>query len=115
VNQWLMSSGFSVGIDDCMTDANTYERVSSVIARALDTIEAVATVAKRKDGTVGPMPGIAAREVESYIYKLTNKVMDQAGRIVQESTTILNNSIHAMVTAGSKGNPINQAQMRGCV
>lgn len=113
VNHWLARRGFSVGMDDFTTSARTKREVRAAIDHAERVVRAVTRVAARSDGTLGSVASVPARDVERYVLQVANKVMEESGCIVQETTT--DNSIHEMVAAGSKGSRLNEAQMRGVV
>ncbi|AGO85880.1 RNA polymerase rbp1 [Pandoravirus salinus] len=199
-NRWLSWRGFSVGIQDCMSDPATRARVDRVVDRAVDHIEDVchfaahadddcnessssfstssssstgrsttrpATLAtstaidgstqsrgrrRRRSDTDDDMdisddddddddkeikdveatsrmlggrtttaapprkrPHIAEAELETCVSRVANKVLDQAGRIVQAATDVRSNAVRAMATMGSKGSVFNITQMCGCV
>ncbi|AGO82278.1 RNA polymerase rbp1 [Pandoravirus dulcis] len=183
-NRWLSWHGFSVGIQDCMSDPATRARVDRVVDRAVDHIEHVCRFAAHADeppsaavdganqsrrrrrrrewtetdaldsadgdgegddkgdddnddddgveggeegdgeeetcrGTTAPpprkRPHIAEAELETCVSRVANKVLDQAGRIVQAATDVRTNAVRAMATMGSKGSVFNITQMCGCV
>ncbi|AJF98256.1 DNA-directed RNA polymerase II subunit RPB1 [Pandoravirus inopinatum] len=60
-------------------------------------------------------PHIAEAELETCVSRVANKVLDQAGRIVQAATDARSNAVRAMATMGSKGSVFNITQMCGCV
>jgi DNA-directed RNA polymerase beta' subunit len=196
-NRWLSWHGFSVGVQDCMSDPSTRARVDRVVDRAVDHIEHVCRFAAQVDepsasscssssganarstrrrrrhheiydgdaddynrtnnsdidsdnerhsddvtrehardhcGSNGAggsdddgacdhrirvpprkRAHIAEAELETCVSRVANKVLDQAGRIVQAATDIRTNSVRAMATMGSKGSVFNITQMCGCV
>lgn len=107
VNAWLCMQGFSVGIDDCMLPPTGETRVRERIETAMKFAGELLKEQKAE--------GIREQQVlESTVVRILSKVLMQTGGIVDEELGA-SNSIRKMVTAGSKGNPINLSQICGCV
>ena len=116
--QWIIHRGFSAGFEDCNTTRDIKKRARKVIESAEDIVSNAYRHAKGIDGktNVGTKRSIISdSELESFASSISNKVLEGIGRIVQSTVNCRNNSIKAMVTAGSKGNTINIAQMIGNV
>jgi len=105
-NQYLLYRGLSIGISDCVNEPKIKIKVEEAIDHALDIMDSVNNT---------KMSGIDKKDIENYLFDVANRVLDQAGRIVQQNTTVDNNTIYAASYCGSKGNPINAAQIRGVV
>jgi DNA-directed RNA polymerase beta' subunit len=84
-----------------------------------DSASRPTSMEKKNADPTGPpprkRPRVDENELENYVSRLANKVLDQAGRIVQQGTTVRNNAVFAMAAVGSKGSAFNSTQMRGCV
>ena len=107
VNSWLSLQGFSVGIDDCVLPPSGELRVRERIETAMKFAGDLLKEQKAE--------GVKEQQVlEGTIVRILSKVLMQTGGIVDEELGS-NNSIRKMVTAGSKGNPINLSQICGCV
>jgi len=101
IGQWLMSFGFSVGIADCtITDAGHHD-VGSDVTCAFSSACAIVTA---------DVPIAMQAEAESTVQRILS-------RLISPNVAFLapNNAINAMVKAGSKGNPVNIAQICACV
>jgi DNA-directed RNA polymerase II subunit RPB1 len=120
---WLSWRNLSVGIEDCMATEEMKEKAKDVVDRAVDRIDMISRFARGiESNTSRDVPTrtgedfgkllVDKMELEAYSTKITNKVIDQAGRIIQKHTTVENNAIQAMISSKSKGNPFNSTQMR---
>ena len=104
VNQWLLKRGFSVGISDCVLDEKGQEEIKARIANGFHNCDAILNE---------NIPSSMKMEAEGTVGRILSKLLMQTGDSVQSH--LRENSIAAMVTAGSKGNPINLSQICGCV
>lgn len=104
INQWLLKRGFSVGISDCVLDEKGQEEIKQRIANGFDNCEAILSE---------NIPKSMQFEAEGTVGRILSKLLMQTGDSVQSH--LRENSIAAMVKAGSKGNPINLSQICGCV
>jgi len=100
VNHFLTVTGFSVGAGDCRVLPET----SAEIRRKLDVSEAEVKDLSRSYNV----------DLEPKIADLLTAARDAAGRTSQSRLSSGNN-FKKMVTAGSKGNPINISQITACV
>lgn len=113
VAQFLIYDGFSVGISDLIADATTKKEMNSKIQEKKKQIETVLLEVHQDlfDNNTGKTN---QSEFEDRAFGLLNKAMESAGEIGQNTLSTENRMI-AMVRAGSKGGPINIAQMIACV
>jgi DNA-directed RNA polymerase II subunit RPB1 len=113
VAQFLIYDGFSVGISDLIADAATKKEMNSKIQEKKKQIETVLLEVHQDlfDNNTGKTN---QSEFEDRAFGLLNKAMESAGEIGQNTLSTENRMI-AMVRAGSKGGPINIAQMIACV
>lgn len=108
VNSWLMHRGFAVGISDCVLPLKGEERVQERIAKTIQHSEDLL------HETSASKTSSEHSRVEDTIVQMMSKTLMQTGGIIDEELHPLN-AIRLMVTAGSKGNPINLSQICGCV
>ena len=113
VAQFLIYDGFSVGISDLIADAATKKEMNAKIQEKKKQIETVLLEVHQDlfDNNTGKTN---QSEFEDRAFGLLNKAMESAGEIGQNTLSTENRMI-AMVRAGSKGGPINIAQMIACV
>ena len=107
VNGWLCILGFSVGVSDCALSTAGEHRVR----------ERIETAMKFANERMDEQLAESVREkhvLEATIVRILSKTLMQTGSIVDEELPA-DNAIRKMVTAGSKGNPINLSQICGCV
>lgn len=106
-NKWLLSYGFSVGIDDCLVNPDCERDMRENINNALEHVNSIVS-------EIPPGCGVSERLVDGAITDIVSKVTMQVGVHIKK---IMNyeNALMAMITAGSKGNPINLSQIMGCV
>ena len=100
VNQYLLNHGFSVGLGDCLVDANRKDEAQTIISANVEK-------ARLLSSSYDP-------SLESSITKILNSARDSAGKLVQRHLSAGNN-LKQMVLAGSKGNAINMTQITACV
>ena len=106
VNSWMEEYGFSVGISDCLIDAATQQKIDGAVDACLAHIAKVEAVGKSLS--------IPFKYREGHVSSILSKMLNVTGGLVQEQIKP-DNALMAMVTAGSKGNPINISQISGCV
>ena len=113
VAQFLIYDGFSVGISDLIADSSTKKEMNAKIQEKKKQIETVLLEVHQDlfDNNTGKTN---QSEFEDRAFGLLNKAMESAGEIGQNTLSTENRMI-AMVRAGSKGGPINIAQMIACV
>jgi DNA-directed RNA polymerase II subunit RPB1 len=113
VAQFLIYNGFSVGISDLIADMDTKKQMHEKIQEKKEGIE-TALLQVHQDLFDNNTGKTNQSEFEDRSFGLLNKAMENAGEIGQQNLS-MENRMTAMVRAGSKGGPINIAQMIACV
>ena len=113
VNNWLVTHGFSVGIQDTVAEPETLKDVAVVIEKAKAGVEDV--IREARAGILKRQPGqTIPNTFEKRVNEVLNAAVKDSGKKVQAKLDI-DNSINAMVHAGSKGSFINISQILACV
>ncbi len=113
VNQWLLISGFTVGISDTISDEKTNIKIRETMEEAKERVKNI--LVNAQEGRLECQPGKSMIEsFESKVNSVLNEARDTAGRYVQGSLKN-NNHLKNMVIAGSKGNVTNISQIIACV
>ena len=105
VNQFLLTRGFNVGIADCVPTARSHTRCTDCVDLALRNVDAIYD------------HGVTAAQtpkVEQVVQDILSKTLMNVATVVHEEMGA-DNAIRCMVTAGSKGNMLNLAQICGIV
>tara|TARA_B110000046_G_scaffold185588_1_gene227938 strand:- start:43 stop:786 length:744 start_codon:yes stop_codon:yes gene_type:complete len=105
VINWLLIRGFSIGMRDCVLDDKASAAVTAKLRTAIRNIDLITN-----EVTDVVMLG----EAENTKVKILSKILMQTAVIVTDNMRG-DNAIKLMVAAGSKGNPVNQSQICGCV
>lgn len=111
---WLVQSGFSVGISDLIVDEETQSNIKNIInqmkVQVYDTI---------KDVHMNKFENLSINDnhdfFETEINKILNKAREQTGKLGLSKINDLENRMINMIKSGSKGSVINVAQMIACV
>ncbi len=113
MENYLVLNGFSVGISDLIADDQTKGRMEVEIQKRKKEIGDIMLQVHLDlfDNNTGQTNQQA---FEDRVFKVLNQATDEAGKIGQSSLAD-ENRMTAMVRAGSKGGPINIAQMMACV
>jgi len=113
VEQFLVFNGFSVGISDLIADEMTKGEMNKKIQEKKSEVETILLQIHQDlfDNNTGKSN---QQEFEDKVFGTLNKALDLAGNAGQASLAN-ENRMTAMVRAGSKGGPINIAQMIACV
>jgi DNA-directed RNA polymerase II subunit RPB1 len=113
MEQFLVYNGFSVGISDLIADASTKEEMNKKIKDTKSDVETLLLQIHQDlfDNNTGKSN---QAEFEDKVFGTLNKATEDAGESGQRSLAN-ENRMTAMVRAGSKGGPINIAQMIACV
>ena len=113
VESFLVLNGFSVGISDMIADEKTRAQMDEVIqARKKEVSELNLQVhLDLFDNNTGKTN---QNEFETRVFTSLNKATKESGEFGQQALAEENRLV-AMVKAGSKGGPINIAQMIACV
>mmetsp|Transcript_60363 Transcript_60363/g.143851 ORF Transcript_60363/g.143851 Transcript_60363/m.143851 type:complete len:1807 (-) Transcript_60363:125-5545(-) len=113
VNQWLTHNGFSCGVADIIANDDTLLKVEQTLKQAKVEVRKILADAQR--GKLETQPGKTMyQSFEARVNQRLNAAREDAGRIGSDSLDERNNII-SMVNAGSKGSPINIAQIIACV
>ncbi|XP_038050606.1 DNA-directed RNA polymerase II subunit RPB1-like isoform X1 [Patiria miniata] len=113
VNNWLLLEGHSIGIGDCIADAQTYDDIQNTIRKAKQ--EVIDVIEKAHNDELEPTPGNTLRQTfENQVNRILNNARDKTGGSAQKSLSEFNN-FKCMVVAGSKGSKINISQVIACV
>lgn len=120
VHAFLLQHGFSMGIEDAVTDTYTIEKITESIQKA--KLDSFYLIEECRKGKMKKLPGMNFRETfESKITQILNKARDTSGRYTSDSFAPEYrrgkpfNNILMMVEAGSKGSLINISQIIACV
>jgi DNA-directed RNA polymerase II subunit RPB1 len=113
VENYLIMKGFSVGISDLIADERTRNEMNRVIKACKKDIEEI-ILQLHNDLFVNNTGKSNQEEFETRTFVILNKALNEAGKIGEGSLSSENRLI-TMVKAGSKGGPINIAQMVACV
>ena len=113
IEQFLVYNGFSVGISDLIADSVTKDEMNVKIQEKKSDVESILLSIHQDlfDNNTGKTN---QAEFEDKIFGILNKATELSGEIGYNSLAN-ENRMTAMVRAGSKGGPINIAQMIACV
>lgn len=113
VENFLVLDGFSVGISDLIADEETKKRIDAKIQERKKQVEQVILQVHLDlfDNNTGKTN---QQEFEDQIFGILNQATSDAGSTGQESLSN-ENRLLAMVRSGSKGEPLNVAQMMACL
>lgn len=113
VESFLVMNGFSVGISDLIADEETKKQIDAKIQERKKQVEQVILQVHLDlfDNNTGKTN---QQEFEDQIFGILNKATSDAGSVGQESLSTKNRLL-AMVRSGSKGEPLNVAQMMACL
>ena len=104
-NHWLLHNGFSIGISDCILHKESSKTmIRSIIAESNDKAVSILAHSLKTD----------AKKSEEKVNSTLNNATTNVGKFVQMNVT-KNNSLVAMVNAGSKGNQLNLSQIMAIV
>ena len=113
VTNWMLMSGFSVGLGDLMTDDESSTKISEIInskkKQVIELIEHVHSGILKND-TGKPNSEIFEMNVMNFL----NKATVEAGQIGTKYLDSDNRMVN-LVNSGSKGSDINIGQMIACV
>ena len=113
VEHFLVMNGFSVGISDLIADEKTKEDIAAKIQERKKAVEQLILQVHLDlfDNNTGKTN---QEEFEDQIFGILNKATTDAGDEGQKSLS-QENRLLAMVRSGSKGEPLNVAQMMACL
>ena len=113
ITEYMKSSSYSVGISDLISDSETNSKIISTITDKKKDVknlidETHLGIFQNNTGKTN------LEEFETQVNNILNKAQDEAGKIGRKSLTKTNRFV-MMVNAGSKGSPLNIAQMISCL
>ena len=109
INNYLLLSGWTVGISDIICDPETSEEVAKTLEEMKNNISEILT--KAQTGKLESQPGKNMIDsFESMANSELNNAREKAGVLVQKSL-LPKNHLKNMVSAGSKGNSTNISQI----
>jgi DNA-directed RNA polymerase beta' subunit len=113
VENFLVLNGFSVGISDLIADEDTKRAIDAKIQERKKQIEQVILQVHLDlfDNNTGKTN---QQEFEDQVFGILNQATSDAGSLGQKSLSS-ENRLLAMVRSGSKGEPLNVAQMMACL
>lgn len=113
VENFLVLNGFSVGISDLIADEDTKRAIDIKIQERKKQIEQVILQVHLDlfDNNTGKTN---QQEFEDQVFGILNQATSDAGSLGQQSLS-QENRLLAMVRSGSKGEPLNVAQMMACL
>ena len=113
VENFLVLNGFSVGISDLIADDDTKKAIDAKIQERKKQIEQVILQVHLDlfDNNTGKTN---QQEFEDQVFGILNQATSDAGSLGQSSLS-QENRLLAMVRSGSKGEPLNVAQMMACL
>ena len=111
---WLVQSGFSVGISDLIVDEDTQQNLKAKINEMKVQVYDII-----KNIHVGSFENLSINDNSDYfeteINKILNKAREQTGKLGLSKINDKENRMINMIKSGSKGNTLNVAQMIACV
>ena len=109
VNEYMKTSGYSVGISDLIADATTHDTIVSTITQKKNEVKAL--IDQTHLGTFENKTGRSnVEEFETQVNGILNQAASEAGKIGRQSLQ-KDNRFVIMVNAGSKGSDLNISQM----
>ena len=109
INNYLLLTGWTVGISDIICDPEASEEVSKTLQEMKKNISDILT--RAQTGKLDSQPGKNMIDsFESMANNELNNARDKAGVLVQQSL-LPKNHLKNMVSAGSKGNSTNISQI----
>ena len=113
VENFLVLNGFSVGISDLIADEDTKQAIDATIQEKKKMVEQLILQVHLDlfDNNTGKTN---QAEFEDQVFGILNKATSDAGSTGQQSLST-ENRLLAMVRSGSKGEPLNVAQMMACL
>jgi DNA-directed RNA polymerase II subunit RPB1 len=106
INYFLTTQGFSVGLSDCIADPVTQSKINEIVSQSELKVQQLNNRLENED--------ISEELHESMVLNLLNGTRDSVGSLATKNV-FGNNRIRHMVTAGSKGSPLNISQIMGLV
>lgn len=111
VYEWLPTYGLTMGLQDCMVPVEVKDAVILATERADKVVEQLTREAKE---LLPYMTAVESARIEAHILTILTSVLDYTSRRVLENADDTS-GFRNMVTAGSKGNTNNIAQVMACL
>ena len=113
ITEYMKLSSYSVGISDLIANRKTNEKIVEAINNKKQNVNDI--IAQTHLGIFENNTGRSNKEeFETKINSVLNKAQEEAGKIARNSLD-KDNRFVIMVNAGSKGKPLNIAQMISCL
>lgn len=113
VTDYMKQSAYSVGVSDLVADTETTRQIAGAITEKKQQVANLIDVLLR--GAFENKTGKSNKvEFETQVNGILNKAQEEAGKIGRKSLS-QDNRFNIMVAAGSKGKPLNIAQMICCL
>jgi len=113
ITNWMLLSGFSVGVSDLIINQTAQDKITEIIADKKDKVASI--VQSIHDGTFQNDTGKSnATEFEIKVNGALNQAIQDTGIEVAKHQ-LKNNRMVNMVESGSKGTKVNIAQITACV
>ena len=113
VNNWLVHHGFTVGVHDIMAGPATTATISKALGKYKRKVQRIVQQTQR--GQLPTLPGKGMQEsFEAEVNRALRKALERAGQLAHRDLEF-SNRLKMMVTAGSKGSPLNISQIMACV
>ena len=111
---WLVYSGFSVGISDLIVDDSTQQNLKSTINQMKVQVYDII-----RDIHLNKFENLSINDNNEYfeteINKILNKAREQTGKLGLSKINDVENRMINMIKSGAKGSSMNVAQMIACV
>jgi DNA-directed RNA polymerase II subunit RPB1 len=115
VYTWMPMRGFTMGLQDCLASQDTKALVRHAVLNADHTVESLT----RRAAELGPgaLAPTEAATLEAHLLTILTSVLDFGSRCVLEDgdSGSGGGGFRSMVSAGSKGNTNNVAQVMACL
>ncbi|MFH1439164.1 MAG: DNA-directed RNA polymerase subunit A' [Candidatus Woesearchaeota archaeon] len=109
----LLKLGFSTCLHDTDMPFDTKEEINAVLSKAYEDVDAM--ILDYKEARLETFPGRSLEEtLELKILERLNEARNKTGLLVAENARKDTATI-VMANSGARGNPLNLAQMAGCV
>jgi len=113
VNNWLVTTGFTVGVSDIIAKPEIVNQVSETIQHYKKKVRKIIKITQM--GQLRSQPGKST--IESFEHQINNRLNNArnlAGQIALKALAS-DNRLKNMVNAGSKGSDMNISQIMACV
>jgi len=112
VNNWIVHTGFTVGVADIIVKPEIYEKVVNAIDLCKRKVRKI--INRTQYGRLKSQPGKSTMEsFEHQVNKRLNEARDVSGNIALDNLDKDNRLVN-MVKSGSKGNTNNISQIMAC-